>query len=216
MAAKSRKKSDLYKEKGWYPIHAPEEYNRVKIGETLTNDPAKLDGRMVVTTLAELTGDWQKQNVKMAFKVDEVSESGAYTRFVGHELTRDYMRSLVKRRTSKIGGNVVVETKDGMRMRIKPVIYTVKRAQTSKQKGMRAIMEGIVMKQAREVNYLDLVAEIVGGKLSSDIYKDVRLVYPVRRVEVEKSQVLGKVERRRQGTQRKVATEKTEAPTGGA
>ena len=206
MATKSRKKTDLYKEKKWYPIHAPEEYNRVQIGETLSNEPEKLDGRIISTTLAELTGDWQKQNVKMTLKVDEVSDSGIYTKFIGHELTRDYIRSLVKRRTSKIGGNVVVETSDGIRLRIKPVAYTVKRTQTSRQKAIRSIMEDMVKKRSAELKYLELVSDIVLGKLSSDVYKEARSLYPVRRVEIEKSHVLGK-SRRTTGSTRKPPVE---------
>jgi len=202
MATKSRKKTDFYKEKQWYPIHAPEEYNRVKIGETLASDPDKLDGRVIHTTLAELIDDWQKQNVKMTFKVNEVGDSGLYTEFMGHELTRDYMRSMVKRRTSKINGNVVVETKDGMRLRIKPVGYTVKRTQTSMQKVIRSIMEEILIRRSSELDYLELVSEIVIGKLSSDIYKEVRAHHAVRRVEIEKSHVLGKT-KRTTGTRRK-------------
>ena len=50
------------------------------------------------TTLGELTNDMGKQNVKMHFKIDEVSGESAHTKFTGHELTRDYLRSLVKGR----------------------------------------------------------------------------------------------------------------------
>jgi len=212
MATKSRKKTDLYKEKKWYPIFAPEEYNRMVIGETLANESEKLEGRIISTTLAELISDWQKQNVKMIFKVDEVGDSGAYTKFIGHELTRDYLRSLVKRRTSKIGGNVIVTTKDGIRLRIKPVGYTVKRTQTSSQKVIRSIMEEIVVKCSAKLSYTELINEIVLGKLSSEIYKEVRSMHPVRRVEIEKSHVLGKA-RRTTGSGRKNADK---AATAGA
>jgi len=38
--------------------------------------------------------------MKMSFKIATVTGDSAYTEFVGHEVTRDYLRSLVKRRSS--------------------------------------------------------------------------------------------------------------------
>ncbi|MCK7579727.1 MAG: hypothetical protein MZV65_31220 [Chromatiales bacterium] len=53
-------------------------------------------------TLGEITNDYAKQHVKMSFKIATVTGDAAYTEFVGHEVTRDYLRSLVKRRSSRV------------------------------------------------------------------------------------------------------------------
>jgi small subunit ribosomal protein S3Ae len=180
---------DSWKLKEWYEILAPEMFGRTKVGETPANDPNKLIGRVVEVTLGEIVNDFTKQNIKMFFKIYSVSGKIAYTKFIGSEITRDYLRSLVRRRTSRIDGNIVVKTKDGYKIRVKPVCFTVKRTNSSRKSAIRKIMEDIIKMRASELDFIQFVQEIVLGKLSSDIYKQVKVIYPPRRVEIRKTEV---------------------------
>ena len=168
MARKATKKVDAFRAKNWYQILAPAEFNRANIGETLADDPAKMIGRIIEATLGDITGDWTKQNTKMIFRIDEVGGNSAYTSFLGHELTKDYMRSLVKRRTSKIDANLVVTTKDGFKVRVKPVVLTVKRARTSQIESIRAIMVNVVNNRGKEMGFNEFITDIVTGKVASE------------------------------------------------
>lgn len=190
MARKAGKKVDAFRAKNWYQILAPAEFNRANIGETLADDPAKLTGRIIEATLGDISGDWTKQNTKMIFRIDEIGGNTAYTSYLGHELTRDYMRSLVKRRTSKIDANIVVTTKDGFKVRIKPIILTVKRARTSQIEVIRQIMVSVVNKRGSELAFNELINDVVMGKVASEIYKATKNIYPLRRVEIGKSELV--------------------------
>ncbi|OPY28645.1 MAG: 30S ribosomal protein S3Ae [Methanocella sp. PtaU1.Bin125] len=190
MARKAAKKVDAFRAKNWYQILAPAEFNRANIGETLADDPAKMMGRIIEATLGDITGDWTKQNTKMIFRIDEIGGNSAYTSFMGHELTKDYMRSLVKRRTSKIEANLVVTTKDGFKVRVKPVVLTIKRARTSQIESIRKIMIDVVNGRGKEMGFTEFVNEIVTGKVASEIYKSTKNIYPLRRVEVGKSELV--------------------------
>lgn len=192
MARKAAKKVDAFRAKNWYQILAPAEFNRVNIGETLADEPSKLVGRIIEATLGDITGDWTKQNTKMIFRIDEVGGNSVYTSFLGHELTKDYMRSLVKRRTSKIDANLVVTTKDGYKVRVKPLVLTVKRARTSQIESIRKIMLDVVNKRGKEMGFHEFVNDIVTGKVASEIYKSTKNIYPLRRVEVGKSELVYK------------------------
>jgi small subunit ribosomal protein S3Ae len=185
-----RKKAEGWKAKKWYDVVTPEIFGRTSIGSTPTDDPAKLVGRVMDTTLGELTNDLGKQNVKMHFKVNEVSGESAHTRFTGHELTRDYLRSLVKRRTSLVESNIVVTTKDGYKIHLKPMSLTIKRAGASQIKAIRDIMNGTLRERGDELNYEQFIHEVVLGKLASDIYKKAKIIYPLRRVEISKTKIL--------------------------
>ena len=189
MARKAAKKVDAFRAKNWYQILAPAEFNRANIGETLADEPGKIIGRIIEATLGDITGDWTKQNTKMIFRIEEVGGNSAYTSFLGHELTKDYMRSLVKRRTSKIDANLVVTTKDGYKVRVKPVVLTVKRARTSQIESIRKIMTGVVMNRGKETGFTEFIADVVTGKVASEIYKATKNIYPLRRVEVGKSEL---------------------------
>jgi small subunit ribosomal protein S3Ae len=190
MARKAAKKVDAFRAKNWYQVLAPAEFNRANIGETLADEPEKMMGRIMESTLGDITGDWAKQNTKMIFKVVEIGGNNAYTTFIGHEMTKDYMRSLVKRRTSKIDANLVVTTKDGYKLRLKPLVFTVKRARTSQIESIRKIMLDIVAKRSKELTFNELVSEVVNGKVSAEVYKATKNIYPLRRVEIGKSEVV--------------------------
>lgn len=192
MARKAGKKVDAFRAKNWYQILAPAEFNRVNIGESLADVPEKMIGRIMEATLGDITGDWTKQNTKMIFRVEEIGGNSAYTSFLGHEMTKDYMRSLVKRRTSKIDANIVVTTKDGYKIRVKPLVFTVKRARTSQIESIRKIMVDVTVARSKELNFAEMVNEIVTGKVASEIYKATKNIYPLRRVEVGKSELVYK------------------------
>lgn len=186
----TRKKAEGWKAKSWYDVVTPEIFGKMSIGSTPTDDPAKLVGRVMDTTLGELTNDLGKQNVKMHFKVNEVSGESAHTRFTGHELTRDYLRSLVKRRTSLVESNIIVTTKDGFKVHLKPMALTIKRAGSSQIKAIRDIMNATLRERGKELNYEQFIHEVVLGKLASDIYKKSKIIYPLRRVEISKTKIL--------------------------
>jgi small subunit ribosomal protein S3Ae len=186
----TRKKAEGWKAKRWYDVVTPEIFGKMSIGSTPTDDPAKLVGRVMDTTLGELTNDLGKQNVKMHFKVNEVSGESAHTWFTGHELTRDYLRSLVKRRTSLVESNIIVTTKDGFKVHLKPMALTIKRAGSSQIKAIRDIMNATLRERGNELNYEQFIHEVVLGKLASDIYKKSKTIYPLRRVEISKTKIL--------------------------
>jgi len=51
-------------------------------------------------------------------------------------------------------------------------------------------MTSIVQRRARESDFNTFVQDAVLGKLSAQIYRNVKSLYPLRRVEILKTQVL--------------------------
>jgi small subunit ribosomal protein S3Ae len=182
-------KAEGWKSKNWYSIIAPEILGKATLGETVADEAEKLIGRTVEITLGELTNDFSKQNIKLELKIDKVAGDLAYTKFLGHQLTQDYQRSLVKRQTSCIDTNIEVETKDGYKVRVKPSCYTIKRAKANQVKAIRQIMNNVIINRAKELDLNQFIQEIVMGKLSANIYRDVKSIYPLRRVEIKKTRI---------------------------
>jgi len=127
-------------EKRWYEILAPEQFDRATLGETLAEEPTQVVGRTITTTLGELTGDSSANNTKLTFKVTDVGSDTAYSEFVTYELTRDYLRSLVRRGASKVEASITVVTTDDYRVRVQPVALTTKKADRSQEKAIRRVM----------------------------------------------------------------------------
>jgi small subunit ribosomal protein S3Ae len=178
-----------WKAKSWFKVHVPDNLGKAYIGDTIANDAESVVGRIMTATLGEITNDYAKQHMKMSFKIQTVTGDAAYTEFVGHEVTRDYLRSLVKRRSSRIDTIVPVKTKDNKKVRLTICTYTFARANLSQEHAIRnAIMQAVaVQAQAWDLN--TLLSGIVSGEISRDLFKAVKTIYPTRRVEVIKSKV---------------------------
>ncbi|WP_302080350.1 30S ribosomal protein S3ae [Salinibaculum rarum] len=174
-------------EKRWYDVLAPEQFGREELGETPADESEKVLGRTIQTTLGDLRNEASENNTKLTFKINEVASDTAYTEFVKHELTRDYLRSLVRRGSSKVGAYITVLTTDDYRVQIQPVALTTKDADESQEKAIRRQMIDIVEEAAAERTFEDLIDSIVEGRLSSAIYNEAKTIYPLRRVEIQKT-----------------------------
>ncbi len=174
-------------QKQWYEVLAPEQFDREKLGETPADEAEKVLGRTIETTLGDIRNDASENNTKLTFKITEVATDTAYSEFVKHELTRDYLRSLVRRGSSKVEAYVTVLTTDDYRLQIQPVALTTKGADESQEKAIRRTMIDLVEDAASDRPFEDLVDSIVEGRLSSAIYNEAKTIYPLRRVEVQKA-----------------------------
>ncbi|WP_281195642.1 30S ribosomal protein S3ae [Halorubrum sp. F4] len=181
-----RSVSKSREQKRWYDVLAPEQFDRAELGETLAEEPDQVIGRTITTTLGELTGDSSANNTKLTFKITDVGSDTAYTEFIKYELTRDYLRSLVRRGASKVEASITVVTTDDYRIRVQPVALTTKKADRSQEKAIRRVMIDKVHDAAEERTFESFVDAIVDGNLSSAVYADAKTIYPLRRVEVQK------------------------------
>ena len=195
MAAKkvkvaSRKIKDKWKAKEWYKVHAPRMFNEVEIGETPAIEPETLYGRTVEVTVQELTGDFSKQHIKMRFQISDLDGYDAKTSFIGHELTSDYVRRLTRRKKTKTDHVVDITTKDGYVVRVKPMSIAERRIQTSQEDAMRRCMAEALIEMGKENNLSDIVKLIISGDMAKNVAKACRVVIPIKRVEIRKSEVL--------------------------
>ena len=85
---------------------------------------------------------------------------------------------------------VDVVTTDGYLVRLKPLIITQKRVQTSVKQVMRSKTRDLLLGYAAKNTYAKLQESILGGELEEDIRKTVKPVYPIKSVSIRKSQLL--------------------------
>jgi small subunit ribosomal protein S3Ae len=185
----SGRRVEGWKAKSWYKVFAPEVLGKTYIGDTIANDPENVVGRVMQTTLGEIINDYARQNVKMKFRIANVAGDSAYTEFVGHEVARDYLRSMIKRRTSRIDSHVPITTKDGKRVDLTVTCFTLTRANLSQAHEIRSIISSMVSKMGSEADMNGIINGIVNGDMAREVFKAVKPVFPVRRVEVIKSKL---------------------------
>jgi len=176
--------------KNWYVVHSPRYFGESELGLVPADDPKKLIGRVVETTLYELTGDFSQQHIKLYFQITGLKGDKAETMFKGHEYSRDYLRSLVRRGSTRIDGIFNVSTKDGYKLRVSVVAFSVSRVKNSQASSVRMIMKKVLEEKAKNLSFEQFVQEAVLGKIASDVYNKAKSVIPMRHVGVRKSKLL--------------------------
>ena len=180
---------DKWRDKKWYTVMSPPYFGGVELGAVPADDPAKLIGRIIDGTLYDITNDFAHQYLKLYFRVEEVEGKNARTVFKGHEYSRDFLRSLVRRRTTRVDGIFNVTTKDKYGITLAVSVFTLSRIKTSQEHLIRNIMSKIVKEKAATLTFDQFVQELVLGKVASDIYNESKKISPLRHVGVRKSKL---------------------------
>jgi len=180
---------DKWKTKTWYSVLAPDLFEGKEIAVVPADDDAKLMNRIVKISLGDLTGDMTQAYTNLQFRISEVKGKSASTKLVGHELSPSYLRSLVRRRRDIVNDVIDVVTKDNMPVRVKVSLYTARKVSTPARAAVRHAERKEILERAKEMDFSTFMQEIVFGKFSSRIYKAVKRIVPVKRVEVRKTEV---------------------------
>ncbi len=186
----TRKVKDRWKAKNWYNILAPPSFDNATVADTLADSPDSLINRVTGVSLQDLTNDFRKSHIVLYFQVKNVEENNAHTQFIGHTLTSDYLRRLIRRRRSKIEGIYDVTTRDGALIRVKPFAATDRRIQNSQKKVVRESMKKTITEQAGKSTLSELVNIIIDGKLGSELFKNCKTLYPIKRIEIYRTEVI--------------------------
>jgi small subunit ribosomal protein S3Ae len=190
----ARTVKDKWRSKHWYKVRAPGLFQHVEIGETMASEPEQVVGRTLMTTLQELSGgaDIGKAHIKLRFQIDRISgENTAESRFVGHELTSDYVRRLARRKRSKIDTSLIVTTKDGVQIVLKPVAVGEQRLQTRLRAELRLKLRSLLTEEAAVKTAPEFVREMLQGELGKLLAHGLKTLYPLKKIEIRSSVVLG-------------------------
>jgi len=189
--AAARKQKDKWKAKRWFTIRAPRfPWNFKRIGETLGEEEQHVIGRTYELTQQEFDGDFSKMHVKLRFRVTECVGQDALTQFIGHTHQSDHVRRQIRRYRGKVDGVVDVVTEDGYLVRLKPLLITERRIQSSVKAAMRQKAQDVILTSASRKTYANLQKALLGSELEDEIRNAVKTIYPVRSAVIRRSQLL--------------------------
>jgi len=183
-------KRDPWALKKWFSVHAPSYLGGVFIAEVPAAESQKLLMRTLEVSLYDLTKDISHLPIKLKFQIHKVDGLQAFTRFKGLELTRDYLRSLVRKGTSKVAAVAEVKTRDGWVMRVTVLAVTTHRIGTAQKSAMRKRMIETLMKKASEMDIGQFLKEALEGVMAADLFVAGKKIAPLRKVELAKIKVL--------------------------
>lgn len=192
----TRAVKDKWRSKIWYKVRAPPLFHGADLGETPANEPETLVGRVLDVTLNEVSGsgDPTTSHVKLKFRITSIEEGHiAMTKFIGHELTSDYIRRLARRKRSKIDISFPVTTKDGIVFTVKPVAVSEHRLQTRLRAMLRHKLQSLLEEEAAKRTGSEMVRDMLNGEIVKAVTNGLRLLYPLKKIDIRTSIVEGEI-----------------------
>ena len=191
MARKASKFKDKWKEKKWVNVIAPDSFNNVNIGYVPITDDENAKGRILEVTLWDiLKGDPSQHQYKIIFQIDSITDNKAKTVFKRYEYSKEFLRSLVRRGSSKVNFVIDVKTKDNYVFRVKMLALTHRQLNTSRQRQLRLIAKDVIEKTIPSMDIDGFVQATCYGKINSDIMAAAKKVIKLRHVGLEKVKLI--------------------------
>ena len=196
MARRKGRVKDKWREKRWITVNAPDSFNNVPIAYVPITDDENAAGRVLEVTLYDiLKGDPSQHQYKIYFKIDKVDGDKASTIFKRFEYSKEFLRSLVRRGSSKINFIIDIKTKDGYIFRIKVIALTHRQLNTSRKHALRLIARDVISKTVSDMTVEQFVQATVYSKINSDIMAAFKKVIRVRHVGLEKVKLIRTAEK---------------------
>ena len=188
---KTRKIKDKWKEKKWVTVLAPDAFNNIPIAYIPVTSDETAKGRVLEVTLFEiLKGDPSQHQYKLFFQVDKVNQEKATTIFKRYEYAKEFLRSLIRRGSSRINFILDAETKDGYIFRIKMLALSHRELNTSRKHALRLIAKQVLEKTVPNMTIEQFVQAACYGKINSDIMAAAKRVIRLRHVGLEKVKLI--------------------------
>ena len=196
MARRKGRVKDKWREKHWVTVSAPESFNNVPIAYVPITDDENASGRVLEVTLFDiLKGDPSQHQYKIYFQIDKVEDDKASSIFKRFEYSKEFLRSLVRRGSSKINFIIDAKTKDGYIFRIKVIALTHRQLNTSRKHALRLIARDIINRSVPEMTIHQFVQATCYSKINSDIMAAFKKVIRVRHVGLEKVKLIRTAEK---------------------
>jgi len=207
MNTKSRKGGkkkvvDPFTKKEWFDVKAPNMFKNRAIGKTLVTktigNKIAADGlkaRVYDINQEDLHGQDGNHFRKFRLVCEDVQGKNCLTNFHGMGLTRDKNCEMVRKKHTMISAHCDVKTTDNFQLRLFVVGFTAKDqkqvkgttyCQSHQAKSIRKIMVDTMQKTASSGDIQNLVKNLLVDTIASDITKQVKSIYPLEAVHVQK------------------------------
>lgn len=187
MAEKSgrRKTVDKWKKKKWFSIKASKLFDGKVLAETPAEKPVQLTNRTMKVTLDKLTGQRNRRDTTVHFKVDDVQGQTITTKISKFEVAKSSLGRSLRRRNSKVEvvKKILVEGGDA---RITLILITARKATAAQRTGIRLLVEE-KMKIFEGKNFEDVVKELLMGNFANILFKESNKIFMVKKVIVYKA-----------------------------
>jgi ribosomal protein S3AE len=165
--------------KKWFNINAPKVLGGKTFGETYLADPEKAINRKVTTSLMNVTGEPSKQSVSVSFRITSKKGDALETSLTKYGINPSAVRKMMRKKRSKVDDSFVVKTKDGLIIRIKPVLITKGKTKGSVLAILKHKSREFIATTLKNRNFDDLIKGLVEKKFQKELAMALKKIQPV-------------------------------------
>lgn len=176
-------------QKEWYTLVAPGIFDKQEVGTTPAEESELVGGRTIKVNLKDLMPSTSKYYMDVYLQVEEVEGDTAQTRIAGHDISNEYLSKMIRRYSNRVDAVEDVQTADGETVRVKLVATTIRKTNSATVKDLRKEMIDVVEEQAADLSLAQFMKRIFAGDLQDEVEDAARQIYPLRELEVRKTEV---------------------------
>lgn len=196
MARRKGRTRDKWRDKRWVNVVAPESMNYNKLAYIPITDDENAKGRVIEKTLHDiLQGDPSQYNIKLYFQIDRIEGDTAYTIFKRYEYSKEYLKSLVRRGSSKVNFIMDAETKDGYVFRINVIALTHQQLNSSRKHALRLAARNVISRDVPQLDIHQFVQKTCFGDIHASILSEGKKLIRLRHVGLEKVKLVRTAEK---------------------
>ena len=181
---KSRAKR--FKRKSPVEIISPEILRSVSLGTSEFSDLNKAIGRVIKMNMMYVTGNVKNQNIRLYFKINEISSGLAKTQVVMYEQIAYYLRRHIGVGSCLVEDSYVCKSSDGVDVVVKLFIITRDRVTKMISKALRSTFRTFISKYASSKSYEDFILSVILGRVQSSLKGELKKLVPLKLVELKK------------------------------
>lgn len=185
------KLKDKWKDKRWITVIAPRYFEHKPIAYIpITSEKYVLNKKVEISMFDIYKKEPQQHSINLQFQITGVTGNNASTILKGHEYSREYLRSLVRRGSSTLSFIHDYSTKDNHLVRIYFIAFAQGKLNSSKKHDIRLVVHNIFLEKCKSLTYSELSKEIVEEKLSSEIFNTIKKIRYLRNVAIHKTKLI--------------------------
>jgi len=167
------------KKKKWFVIQASKEFRGVEIGEIPAPTLESLIGRTISVPLSNLSKEGKRQTAQVTFEIVSVKDNKIDTEVKKMELSPSSVKRVARKGKNKIDDSFIAQTKDNVKVRIKPIILTRNKTTKPVLSLIRKNAKESLIDKIKNTTYSELIIKISNFNIQKELKDKLNKLYPI-------------------------------------
>lgn len=168
----------------WCQVVAPKLFGNQVLGKSYVYEAEQLIGKPLKANLMNLTGDIKSQNINIGFRVLGVKNGQGMADIWSYTIIPAHVKRMVRRKRDKIEDSFILETKDDIKIRVKPLLLTLNKSSAAVRSDIRKTVKDSLARTFKSLTLEEVVRLILMRKIQNTLKKELNKVAPMKSCDI--------------------------------